>query len=515
MVAAALVLIVVGGLLAAILSGNRDSRPSTFPGSAGIAGSPVSTPVPHPSIWSPWPEARAAYEEGRGARLGITQTRNGYGITLNWAGVVKGTLFVYFTISSPPGQVFNSLNAQPRDVSLASGTTLNATGTAGCSAWYDGLQGCLFAYDVSGINGPAREVALHVEFAGITGIEPVPATPGATPIGGASAGIAMPKPTGGQPERFYRPGDPVAFITVPGPFGFDFRVPFEPAATPTPSSTTNIPTRLSAQDAISIAQTFLGQAGAGFDVKLVDTAQPPQDRGIPFPPYASTKLFLLTWQGQPAGQPDALVIDADTGEVLKAVMPSRIQGASPQPVTNAEAQAIAERFAREHFTGFDQLTAIDGSLNAPDGRYLIGSPDLHLNQPPLVFQWRLRDAATAGWLPTWVSVSVDGRTGQVVSYLARHSDNERLTPPAISREQAVAIALQQARRDEPDLSNPSAGRVELVTEFAGQGHDRWLWVVELAGAEQRAAARDQTPLFYAVDAVSGEVTGSSVLIGGS
>jgi hypothetical protein len=262
---------------------------------------------------------------------------------------------------------------------------------------------------------------------------------------------------------------------------------------------------LTMDEAQTQVRTFLNEADVELVGYLVDTAAQTPKPGIFFPPYIGAQLFVLTREAESEAA-DVFVVDADTGEILKAVLPSRAKvEQSGQAVSEAEAMAIAERFARSQFAGFVELTQIEDSvLLEPDGEYLIGAPSPSLSSMPTFVRWRLHDAESGAWLPTFVAVGVDQQTGQVVSYTARRMGADGITPPTIIETQAIQIGMAQMQQQDPGLAGATVERVELATAFVGQ-QDRFVWIIEIAGAEERAAEHGQTVSGVLIDAVTGDV----------
>lgn len=119
----------------------------------------------------------------------------------------------------------------------------------------------------------------------------------------------------------------------------------------------------------------------------MDTATTDSEENIFFPPRPNVKLWVLTHKWKNGEDPVTFIVDADTGEVLKAIIPSHTgDDSSQQPISDEDAAAIAEEFAREHFAGFDQLTPVNGDPVAGGVQYLLGPYEPKVAPPPVMFQ---------------------------------------------------------------------------------------------------------------------------------
>ena len=142
-VAAGLVLLLVGALLVALFDNRIHNDGSVGQGSLGHEGrSLVATPAGTPEgTRTPW-EANAAANELHTRRLGkdfhLVQRAGDYAITLNWAGDDGNHLFVYYTISGPTGQPFNSMMLYGAKLTRSDGARLAPAGGVGT-----GNDGCV------------------------------------------------------------------------------------------------------------------------------------------------------------------------------------------------------------------------------------------------------------------------------------------------------------------------------------------------------------------------------------
>lgn len=249
-----------------------------------------------------------------------------------------------------------------------------------------------------------------------------------------------------------------------------------------------------------------------FSGTFVDTAH--QSRALTFisPPYLGAKLYILTRQWRDGADPDTLIIDADSGEVLKAMLPSREAGTPlSTPTSEDDAQSLAQTFARQHFAGFDNLTAVQTNMLAPEQPYLSGSPSPHLASGPLMLRWRLK-ARSGAWLPTWVSIGVDRQTGQIVLYAASRVDYEGSTTPAVDRDQAIRIALAEAHRSAGN-EKATVAAADLAADI-GSVPNRLIWYIELNGTVPSSTWGGRLT-GLAIDAQTGKINGTYVGLGPS
>jgi len=320
--------------------------------------------------------------------------------------------------------------------------------------------------------------------------------------------MSIPGDPNGLPQSIYRVGDPIAFLTIPGPFTFDFSVPVTPlptSITPTPSDDTPA-TSLSLENAERSVRTFLNDPVAQLEGDLVDTSR--GDAEILYPSQPGSPLYLITRKDQEFPNQDTFIVDANGGAMLRAILPSHASG-NPlsAPLDDAAARMLAEQFARQHFPGqFDQLLLVDGPF-APDHRYLIMNPDPEPSKNSVSFSWRLRSSENDGWLPTWVTVSIDRTTGKVVQYVARMSGTDQIAPPTVTEQQATQIALQEAGHS--GSTSGVTATAGLMTSFWDRHSEIWVWVVELNGGPASSVAGG-TLTGVVINARTGKVTGHLV-----
>jgi hypothetical protein len=200
-------------------------------------------------------------------------------------------------------------------------------------------------------------------------------------------------------------------------------------------------------------RTFLGEPAAVLDGYFVDLAAPGVGSGgrAVFS-VSDKKVFLIQRPVAGVPSPDEFTVEASTGEVVEASFHSHaVHAPSQRPVSDTEARATAEEFARTRFADFGKFSLYEAG-------------DLALtrdNIPIYVAHWQ-RQAESGAWLPTLLRVGVDRATGQVVTYTAQRIDYHGPTTPTIGRDQAIEFALAEARKD-ARLAAAKAGRVELTT----------------------------------------------------
>jgi hypothetical protein len=521
-VAAGLVLLLVGALLIALFDNHIQNGGPVDQGILGHEGQPLAaTPAGTPGMpRTPW-EANAAANElharGLGKEFHLVQQAGDYSITLNWAGDDGNHVFLSYTISGPKDQAFNNMTLYGTKLTLSDGTQLNTFGGVGTEI-ENASTSSLDWFDVSGLpNSGALDLRLTVEaIYAIIPFGPTETPPAGfhlvTPASGDSSGI-LPPDSSGLPQYQYHPGDPYAFLKIPGPFTFDFSVPVTPLATPgTPTPSSDLPaTSLSLADAEQSVRTFLNDQTAQLDGYLVDTSTNNADAEILYPTEPGSPVYLVTRKDQDLPHPDTFIVDANGGAVLQAVLPSHAaSGAVPAtPVSDDAARTIAEQFALQHFPGkFDQLVPVEG-LFAPDHRYLAMNPGPQASKNTVEFSWRLRSSENGGWLPTWVTVDIDRTTGEVVQYVARMSGTEQIAPPTLTKEQAIQIALKEAQKS--GSTKGVTATAGLKTTFWDQQSQIWVWVVEFKGMP---ANTDGSPTLFGVEvnARTGKITGHLMVV---
>ena len=262
-----------------------------------------------------------------------------------------------------------------------------------------------------------------------------------------------------------------------------------PAATPLPLSSQP----LNLEQAEERARAFLDDPNSQLSGYRNDPRDAlPHDGGVASPTSNLTEAsvtYEISRQTPGVPYPDSVSVSELTGEIREATLPSQtLLGQAKHPVTEDEARAIAEAFARAHFVGFDNLVLHqEASLDTAAGGDVVHS-----------VLWQTRAADSGAWLPVWVRVGVDLETGRVESFFSVRSDYAGPTMPVIDREQAIAIALDAAKND-PRLDGASVGTVELAVT-AVTGDDRLGWSVQLNGVSTNSGV-----FILYVDAQSGAV----------
>jgi len=197
--------------------------------------------------------------------------------------------------------------------------------------------------------------------------------------------------------------------------------------------------------------------------------------------------------------PDEVVVDADTGWIMSATLPSRSSlGAPINEIDNAKARAIAESFGRSAIIEFNQLTLTEE--DAPGG-WAAGEG---VGDELYRVQWSYQEPDSGVWLPISLTVSVDLRTANVHSFDIMRGDYDGPTEPIIEELQAIAIALADARA-EHGAENIDAESIRLVavwyptvfeetdnprhsgTVLAGEY--RLAWQITLSGLPDNATRR--------------------------
>lgn len=266
------------------------------------------------------------------------------------------------------------------------------------AGWPDRTRNYLTKLDASDVSAPSGIATLHLQSPGLSGF--VPGDPN-----GTATSMAVPTGPDGLPVSGCQPNQRICPFSVPGPFSFDFTLPYQPE----PQDTTPpVATRVTLEQATEQVRAFLGESNTDLKGKLIDTATADSQENIL---CVSTQNFAFGRGGKKwknGEDPDTFIVDADTGDLLKAVIPSRAgNNPSQQPISGSDAAARAEDFARAHFSGFDQLTGVDDDPVATGVQYLLGPYEPKVASPPVMFHWQLRSATSDAWLPTFVSVGID------------------------------------------------------------------------------------------------------------
>jgi len=159
----------------------------------------------------------------------------------------------------------------------------------------------------------------------------------------------------------------------------------------------------------------------------------------------------------------------------------------------AEAQRRAERFARAHFWGFDQLQIVDRSSRTGEGGQIHS------------FKWSQLASGSGAELPTSLSIAVSGRSGQVFWYLGQRDPLRIDAMPTIGREEAVATTTVwlRPRDDRWDLNEPVSARLQVLYDDDDQ--QQLVWSVTYRPREEGSRSN----LRLLVDAQTGQILTSA------
>ena len=163
-------------------------------------------------------------------------------------------------------------------------------------------------------------------------------------------------------------------------------------------------------------------------------------------------LFYLERVSPTRGE-DFFKVDARTAEVIEATFRGRMAPAADAlDLTLADAESLADRFARTHFWGFDQLVLVDRSTRTGE------------NGTVYSFKWSQLAPESRAELPVSLSIAVTSRSGQVVWYLGQRDPLQIEPHPNVVEARAVEIARTWLLpRDERwDLDRPSSVRLQVL-----------------------------------------------------
>jgi hypothetical protein len=155
----------------------------------------------------------------------------------------------------------------------------------------------------------------------------------------------------------------------------------------------------------------------------------------------------------------------------------------------ADAEALAARFARTHFWGFDQLRLVDRSTRTGE------------NGTVYSFKWGQLAPDSRAELPVSVSVAVMSRSGQVFWYLGQRDPLQIDPQPTVDRERAVATARAWLSPNDGrwDLDQPLAVRLQVL--YDDDDHQQLVWSVLFRGRQDSP----RSTFRLLVDAQSGEI----------
>ncbi|CCF83219.1 PepSY domain-containing protein [Nitrolancea hollandica] len=497
-----LALVLFAGLFVTLLSHTGSLSGTTEPGAQPTPATLDATPTAPKSALDFDPDVRNAYDTGLGKKLNLAQSAEGFTVSLEWAFAQDHWIYVYYTITVPSGKAFSNVELLKLKVTDGEGNVLPARGGMG-AGWPDRTRNYLTKLDASDTSVQAGIITLHLQSPGLW--TTVPGDPN-----GTATSMVVPYGPDGLPVSGCQPNQPTCPFSVPGPFSFDFTLPYKPEPQ---ASAPPVATRVMLEQATEQVRGFLGEPNTDLKGKLIDTATADSEENIFFPPRPNAKLWVLTHKWKNGENPDTFIVDADSGDILKVVIPSRASDdLSQQPISDSDAMAIAEEFARAHFAGFDQLTKVDNDPVAAGVQYLLGPYDPKVTSPPVMFHWQLRSTDSDVSLPTFVSVGIDSKNGNVIRYVARPADGQpEAAEPLVNRERAIQIALSEAGK-EPQNIGVSVSKIELKTLPSNNGENQLYWSVDLTGTAPANPGAGRVS-GYEIDARTGEIHGTRMMVG--
>ena len=257
----------------------------------------------------------------------------------------------------------------------------------------------------------------------------------------------------------------------------------EPERTPTVEP---VDDRVRAEQAIALAREFLDDPDSELKAWRIEP-----------PTQPATYHVSRTIEGVP--ESDLVVVDAETGVIQHAGILSHTTLHRPRnPVTEEEAQRIAETYARAYVEDFNRMELYEGHSDS-SGPGEFNSDRLY------AASWSLRDSDSGAWLPIWVSMLIDLETGELYQFIQGAHEYDGPTIPVVTQEEAIEIALDQARQDPRSQPEVSVSKVKLwvsptLPEISDDGSIgpsdlRLNWLVSLNGAS----------VDLMVDAITGDV----------
>jgi len=205
--------------------------------------------------------------------------------------------------------------------------------------------------------------------------------------------------------------------------------------------------------------------------------------------------FAMYYLETPGGQ-ESYRIEARTAEVLEMTRLDVLAGpAAAERVDAIGAEVIAERFVADRFLGFEGLSLVERNATpAAAGGQLYS------------FKWTMLALESGAELPTSVSVSLSGASGEVVWYLAQRESTAVDVRPRVARDDAlVTAALLAARADRWDARSPTSVRLQVI--FDQDNQQRLVWAVTFPG-KPGSAPEGRPNLRILVDAHTGEPVSS-------
>lgn len=220
------------------------------------AAAPVAFPILE-QAFNMRPDTQRIIAENRGTRVNLSQTVNGFTVTIERVYADAHQIIIGYTVSGPPGRAFNNFSLSDRQ-----GRNLpTLTDTRGAElpqalvSWGAGVDvregkgGYVRVYDGAGVTGAPTEITLRWEVPVLDVYERT-----AAPIAGASCD-----------------GQTCAY-NVAGPFAFDFTVPFDPGRVAESHQTVEVGGTPVTLERVVVARTgtrvFLRGAGPNAGVTL-------------------------------------------------------------------------------------------------------------------------------------------------------------------------------------------------------------------------------------------------------
>jgi len=211
--------------------------------------------------------------------------------------------------------------------------------------------------------------------------------------------------------------------------------------------------RVTLQEAIGSVRRFAGEPGLVLE------------GGLQSDDVASrhAEMYYLESVSPTRGE-DFFKVDARTAEVIEATFRGRMApAADAADLSLADAEALAVRFARAHFWGFDQLALVDRSTRTGE------------TGTTYSFKWSQLNRESHAELPVSVSLAVISRSGQVFWYLGQRDQLQIDPRPAVDRARAVEItrAWLLPRDQRWDLDTPSSVRLQVLYDDDDQQQLVW------------------------------------------
>lgn len=251
--------------------------------------------------------------------------------------------------------------------------------------------------------------------------------------------------------------------------------PTEPAtALPTPTAGTP-----EAESVVHIRR-FAGQADLTLEKK--DTR-----------PAAFGRQVQIYQAAMSEGETARYDVDIDTSEVIGFYRFG--QTADTVEVTHEDARSVAESFAREHRSDFDQISAESKRSTLVD--LGPGSPKYYS------FWWVQMDPISGALLPNEVRIRVNAQTGFVDRYTSLRVQVTVSTIPQIDQQSAVDIALEATEGLESAAVKDAILAVSSVPVYEPDGEQALLWQIAVVGTSDENGYTPGAIVF--IDAQSGVI----------